>query len=168
MTEADTRSGMAAAARHVYGPRPIGALVPLLTRPAFRRINPAAAQVMADWSAIVGPALAAVTTPHRLSAGQLTIACSGPIAMELQHLATELIGRINTHLGGTPVKTLRFRQTRAPAPYPAVPVAAPPQPDVARQAEAAVAGVPPGELRTALAALGTAVLSSAARTKAST
>ena len=72
--------------RHVYGPRPVGALMPRLTRPAFRRRAPATAQVLADWSAIVGPAIAAVTTPRRLAAGTLTIACAGPIAMELQHL----------------------------------------------------------------------------------
>jgi hypothetical protein len=41
--------------------------------------------VLADWSAIVGPAIAAVTTPRRL-APIVTIACAGPIAMEPQHL----------------------------------------------------------------------------------
>ena len=34
------------------------ALVPALVRPAFRKRSPAAAQVMADWDQIVGPALA--------------------------------------------------------------------------------------------------------------
>ena len=97
--------------RHVYGPRPVGALMPRLTRPAFRRRAPATAQVLADWSAIVGPAIAAVTTPRRLAAGTLTIACAGPIAMELQHLATEVIARINAHLGSQTVAALRFVQT---------------------------------------------------------
>ena len=97
--------------RHVYGPRPVGALMPRLTRPAFRRRAPATAQVLADWSAIVGPAIAAVTTPRRLSAGTLTIACAGPIAMELQHLAGEVIARINAHLGSQAVTALRFVQT---------------------------------------------------------
>src|SRR6185312_14922199 len=118
----DTKSDIAGASRHVYGPRPVGALVPRLTRPAFRRMSPAAAQVMADWASIVGPALAAVTAPQRVAAGQLTIACSGPIAMELQHLATELIDRINTHLGVETVQRLRFAQSFQPAPpLPAAP-----------------------------------------------
>lgn len=164
----DTKPDIASPPRHVYGPRPIGALVPRLTRPAFRRISPAAAQVMADWASIVGPALAAVTTPHRLSAGQLTIACSGPIAMELQHLATELIARINTHLGGTTVKVLRFVQTLPPPPASPQAKATPPTAVDLRRAEAAVADLPQGDLRSALASLGAAVLSAKGHTKAST
>ncbi|HET8997527.1 MAG TPA: DciA family protein [Acetobacteraceae bacterium] len=164
----DTRPDIASQPRHVYGPRPIGALVPRLTRPAFRRISPAAAQVMADWASIVGPALAAVTTPHRLSAGQLTIACSGPIAMELQHLATELIARINTHLGTSTVKALRFLQTLPPAPASPQAQASPPTVADRRRAEAAVSDLPQGDLRSALASLGAAVLSAKGHTKAST
>lgn len=164
----DTKPGIASKPRHVYGPRPIGALVPGLTRPAFRRVSPAAAQVMVDWSAIVGPALAAVTTPMRLASGQLTIACSGPIAMELQHLAGELIARINTHLGASTVKRLRFVQTLAPSRQQAAPIPAPPDGALVRQAEKAVSGIPEGELRSALASLGAAVLDAAARRKVST
>ena len=161
----DTKPGIASADRHVYGPRGIGTLVPRLTRPAFRRVNPAAAQVMADWSAIVGPALAAVTTPQRLTAGQLTIACSGPIAMELQHLAGELIDRINTHLGSKTVASLRFVQTFATSPAAAAAPAAPISEDCVQRAEAAVAALPDGDLRRALADLGAAVLAEQSRAK---
>src|SRR5277367_5270252 len=108
--------------RHVYGPRPVAALLTRVTRPAFRRRAPATAQVLADWTAIVGPAIAAVTTPRRLTHGTLTIACAGPIAMELQHLATEVMGRINAHLGSQAVTALRFVQTFDSV---AVPAAAP-------------------------------------------
>ena len=164
MTTKDTDTGMASEARHVYGARPLGALVPRLTRPAFRRRTPAAAQVLADWAAIVGPAIAAVATPRRLVAGTLTIACAGPIAMELQHLSGELVARINTHLGTQVVQGLRFVQTLA-ADVPAPPRREAPDPAIQAQAEAAVRHLPEGELRTALAALGGAVL---ARAKAST
>jgi hypothetical protein len=143
--------------RHVYGPRPIGALVPRVTRPVFRRRAPATAQVLADWPAIMGPALAAVTAPVRLSAGALTIACAGPIAMELQHLADEVRARINTHLGRDTVKALRFVQTRESiAPLSALP----PAPDPAGLAEAdaaleaSLSDLPAGELRSALASFG--------------
>jgi hypothetical protein len=157
VTTEDTDSGMARDARHVYGARPLGALVPRLTRPAFRRRAPATAQVLADWSTIVGPAIAAVAIPRRLVSGTLTIACAGPIAMELQYLGTELTGRINTHLGSQVVKGLRFVQTigmDAPAP----PHQAPADPMDQAKAEAAVADLPEGELRAALASLGSAVL----------
>ena len=99
--------------RHVYGPRHIGALVPAVARPAFRKRAPAAAQLMADWPAIVGPALAAVTVPRRFASGTLSIACSGPIALELQHLAGELMARINAQLGRVTVTRLRFLQEPA-------------------------------------------------------
>ena len=148
----DTRHVNTVDERHVYGPRPLGALVPRLTRPAFRRRAPATAQVLADWPAIVGPAIAAVTTPRRLSAGTLTIACSGPIAMELQHLSGELIGRINTHLGKPVVSGLRFVQTMGAE----VPMAV--APEAAPEAETPAIDLPEGPLRDALAALGRAVL----------
>ena len=152
--------------RHVYGPRPVGTLMPRLTRPAFRRRAPATAQVLADWCAIVGPAIGAVTTPRRLAAGALTIACAGPIAMELQHLAAELIARINAHLGSQTVATLRFVQTPE---LPASPIALPRPADPVKLAavEVAVGSLPEGELRTALASLGRAMLTSPNQSRSS-
>ncbi len=133
------------------GPRALSELVPRLVRPAFRKRSPAGAMLMADWPQVVGPALAAVTEPRRLSAGTLTLACSGPVAMELQHLAGELIGRINAHLGKVVVERLRFVQATpasrtAPA-RPAAPVVLP------ASVEDRLAGLPEGELREALARL---------------
>jgi hypothetical protein len=160
MTKVDTKPGMTSSERHVYGPRHLAALMPGVTRAAFRRRAPATAQVMADWAAIVGPALAAVTTPRGLSAGSLTIACSGPIAMELTHLADELRGRINAHLGQQTVTRLRFVQTILP-PL-ATPLVAAPPPLATARAASAVAGVADGPLKDALLGLGARVL--AART----
>jgi hypothetical protein len=146
---------MASEERFVYGSRSLGTLLPRVIRPAFRRRAPATAQLLADWDSIVGPAIAAVTTPRRFSAGALTIACAGPIAMELQYLSGELIGRINTHLGRPIVTSLRFVQTATttqPVPLP------PPLPPADTAAvEAAVATLPEGGLRTALASLGRAL-----------
>jgi len=152
--------------RFVYGPRPVGALMPRLTRAAFRRRSPATAQVMADWPAIVGPAIAAVTTPRRLAAGTLTIACAGPIAMELQHLAGEVIARINAHLGSQAVTALRFVQTpELLAPLAPLPHA--PDPAKIAVVDATVGALPEGELRRALAALGRAMLMSPNRSRSS-
>jgi len=134
--------------RSPYGPQPLGSLIPRLTRPAFRKRSPAGAQLLADWAEVVGPALAAVTSPRRLSAGTLTLGCAGPVAMELTHLAPQLIARINAHLGTVTVERLRFVQQAmstgpaAPKPAPAAPLPAP--------VEQAVASVPGEELRAAL------------------
>ena len=142
--------------RFLGGPRPVGALLPALTRPAFKRKSPAGAQIMADWPELVGPALAAVTQPLRLASGTLTLACSGPVAMELQHLAPQLAGRINAALGRMAVERFRFVQQapagasprRKPAPKP---VALP------ERVESALEQVGSPELRAALERLGRGV-----------
>jgi len=155
MAEDDTHDDMTNAPRHVYGPRPVGALLPALTRPAFGRNAPASAQLLLDWPAIVGPALARVTEPRRLSAGTLTIACSGPVAMELQHMAVEVIHRINAHLGKATVRSLRFMQVATQGTLAARPL---PSPRAVAKAEAAVGDMPPGPLRDVLVSLGSILL----------
>lgn len=160
--ETTTAKGMATGRRHVYGPRAVGALIPAIARPTFRRHAPASAQLLADWEGIVGPALAAVATPRRLASGTLSLTCPGPVAMELQHLAPELMTRINTHLGTEAVRRLRFAQAPAPAPAAATPRATL-SPSAAAAVEKAVSAVPDGPLRQALASLGGAVLARSAR-----
>ena len=109
---------------------------------------------------MVGPALAEVTVPRRLTQGTLTIGCSGPVAMELQHLTTELIGRINQYLGSPAVRHLRFVQTvTAAAPSRSTPR---PSEAVKMAVSEAVADLPDGPLRSALASLGRAVLTESA------
>jgi hypothetical protein len=158
MAKSDTDPGMKREARHVHGPRQIAALIPGVTRAAFRRHSPAVAQVIADWDSIVGPAIAGVSSPRRMSSGTLTIACTGPVAIELQHLSRELICRINTHLGSQTVAALRFVQTVPPQRPQAAPLP-PPVPAVAEaEAEKSVTNYPEGELRRALVSLGRAVL----------
>ncbi len=141
--------------RHVYGPRAVAALLPSVLRPAFKRRSPASARILSDWEAMVGPAMAAVTIPRRLSAGVLTIGCSGPVALELQHLSDQVAARINAYLGSTAVARIRlvqeFHATLSPTP---------PAFDAAAEARAtqAVASLPTGPLRDSLLRLGTRIL----------
>ena len=132
---------------------PLGALIPQLTRPVFRKKSPAGAMLMADWPEVVGPALAAVTRPKRVTGGTLTIGCVGPVAMELTHLAPELIARINAQLGKPLVERLRFVQQAAgsiaPPPARARAGGDPAAPGGRRHGDACR----PGELREALAKL---------------
>jgi hypothetical protein len=132
--------------RRTFSTLPLAQLVPGVTRPAFRKRSPAGAELMADWASVVGPRLAAHTEPRRLSRGQLTIACAGPMAMELQHVAAELIDRINTYAGGKIVERLRFVQDHIAPP-------AAPLPRRTFVAPEAVPGLPDGELNDALAGL---------------
>jgi hypothetical protein len=141
--------------RFVGGPRAIGALLPAVTRPAFRSRSAASAQLLADWPEIVGPALSAVTQPRRLAGTSLTIACAGPVALELQHLTGPLAERINGHYGRILVQEFRFVQGAVTRPNkpPSRPTAPPVEiPDMA-----------PSELRDALARLGAAILQARSR-----
>ncbi len=143
------------AGRHIYGPRPLGALLPDLVRPAFRKRSPAAAQIMADWEAIMGPEIGRTTVPRKLFSGTLSIVCPGHVAMELQHVSTLVIERINGHLGRVAVTRLRFIQDVF-APPPALSHASPPR--ATQAAAAAVSELPQGDLRDALERLGRVVL----------
>ena len=134
---------------HVYGPRSMASLLPAITRPALRQRNAASAQLIADWELIVGPALAEVTLPRRLAAGTLTLACSGPTALELQHQSQMLVGRINVHYGRLLVDRLRFIQDDSAIARPARPRATPAAPE-----PVVIPDMPEGPLRDALAALG--------------
>ncbi|MBX5452406.1 MAG: DUF721 domain-containing protein [Acidobacteriia bacterium] len=140
------------AERHIYGPRMIASVLAGVTRPAFRKRGPATARLLAEWPNIVGPELAQLTTPKRLAAGTLTIACAGPAALELQHLSTELLQRIALYLGPETVKQLRFVQNAGlpPRKTPSLPKLAPARDDAA---PAGLADFPPGLLRDSLLSL---------------
>ena len=148
--DADNRAD-AAFERRAYAARGLAELVPSLTRAAYKKKSPAGALLMSDWASIVGPRLALETEPRRLSGTQLTIACSGPMAMELQHVSSTLIERIDTHAGRRLVDRLRFVQdVVSPPAVPRPRRLAPVQP---------VAGVDEGPLQDALARLGAAIRS---------
>jgi hypothetical protein len=151
----DTQDDIAGPGRFVYGPRPLGSLVPDITRRTYRKHNPASAQIVADWEIIVGPKVASMTVPRRLDRGVLTIACAGPAAMDLHYMGVEVINRINTHLGGQPVHSLKFTQIGMPK-QPPLPQFAPPEATL--EAEAAVTDLPDGDLKSALTALGRVVI----------
>ncbi len=130
------------------GPRNLAAFLPALTKPAFRKRSPAAARIMSDWTAIVGPELAARTAPRKLAAGVLTLACDGPTALELQHVAGKLAERINVQIGEAQVRQVRFVQEAVTIGVPVLRRA--PEPVI-------VDGLPEGELGASLARLAAAI-----------
>ena len=135
--------------RRAMRTRSLAALLPHISRPVFRKQSPAAIQVMTDWPDIVGPHLAGMTVPRRLSAGTLTVACRGPVAMELQHLAPTVIARINATCGQGVVKRLKMVQDLTAAPR--MPTAAPRRPP---PPPVQIDDMPDGPLKDALSRLG--------------
>jgi hypothetical protein len=129
-----------------YSPRGIAALLAPITRPAFRRRAPAAAQLLADWPQLAGPELSTRAAPVKFAGGTLTLGCTGPTAMELQFSEAQIIARLNLALGHSMVERLRFVQQspRLPATKPARRTPRDVQPP---------GDLPPGELGEALARL---------------
>jgi hypothetical protein len=78
------------------------------------------------------------------------LACTGPVALELQHLSDQVLARVNGHLGRRVVERLRFVQDPTP-PSQAPPARARRPPAVPPINE--VPGIPPGPLHDALVAL---------------
>jgi hypothetical protein len=131
-------------------------VLPDVTRPVLAKASSAGARVGADWDLIAGAALGAVTQPRRLSGGTLTVACAGPVAMEVQHAADLLIERVNRHMGQHLVERLRLVQDLVTPAAALLPPSSPAKVDhaaIARQLE----GVPDGPVRAALAALAEAI-----------
>lgn len=132
------------------GVQDLGALIPRLARPAFRRRSPAAAQILADWPQIMGPEYAAMAEPVKLSRTTLTLACTGPAAMELSLAAPVLIERINAHLGRAAVEKLAFIQRAPRGAPPAKPLALPPPAPLPESVAARLDTLPEGELKAVL------------------
>jgi len=94
-----------------------------LTRKAFTKFGFADDHVITRWHEIVGPELARLTSPERLSRPQkgisggstLTVRVAGAAALELQHMAPQIIDKINGFYGRPMVARLKLVQGPLPA-----------------------------------------------------
>ncbi|GBD44664.1 hypothetical protein HRbin40_02154 [bacterium HR40] len=148
------------------GVRGLAALLAGVLEPAARQRGFARAALFGEWPRIVGPALAARCLPlaiefarGRARHGTLVLAAGPAAALELQHLAPQIIERINTFFGQPTVTRLRFR------PMPLPPLAMPEPPPLRELAPAErervaerVQEIADPTLREALQALGEAIL----------
>ncbi len=160
------------------GLKSVGAHIARLTGPLARRRGTATARLCAEWPVIVGPEIARQSLPERLvggpgrgpgggsrppanrgAGGTLRLRVDGPLALELQHLAPQLIERINGYFGYAAVARLQIIQ--GPLPHAPPPARRPPAPlDPARQRtlQKRLATIGDDPLRQALERLGRAVL----------
>ncbi len=93
-----------------------------ITKAAFARYGFAQADVVANWDAIVGEELAAVSAPERIKwprgageeaqkkGGTLVIRAAPGRALELQYEASRIISRINSFFGYGAVASLKVMQ----------------------------------------------------------
>ena len=103
-------------------PRALAATLPKVTKPVLEKHGRAYAALIGEWTGIVGPALAAVSLPERLATsanamgGVLTVRVAGAAATEFQHMAPQILDRINTYLGFGAVARLKLVQAPLPGP----------------------------------------------------
>ena len=148
------------------GMRVLAAALPRIAGRALGRRGFAEAGIITDWAAIVGPALAAESLPVKLSFprgqrsdGVLQVRVAGPLAVELQHLAPQVLERVNTYLGYRAVTQLKLSRGVLPAAAAAEPEAPPLSQTALAEVRAATAGVDDDALREALEGLGRALRS---------
>ncbi|MFO1084003.1 MAG: DciA family protein [Reyranellaceae bacterium] len=143
------------------GFRAIGGLAQRLTSDIAKGRGASIARLRADWSAIAGPDLAAVTWPDALTSGRgrsgkiLRLRVSGAAALEIQHKSGQVIERVNGYYGYLMVDAVRLVQGMVPqrrglaeAPAPA------PEPRLVSEMAERAKAVEDPELRAALARLG--------------
>jgi hypothetical protein len=118
------------------------------------------ARIKAEWSAIVGPELAAATWPEALArGGTLKLRVAPAKALELQHRVPLVIERVNLFFGRAAV--VRVALVQGPLPLPATALRLSTRallPAEAAALEHQLGGIESPELRGALAGLGRRVI----------
>jgi hypothetical protein len=107
--------------RQASGPLGLAASLAKVTRAVFRRRGFTVAAVLTQWPAIVGDELARSSCPEKLSfppgsggEGTLHVRAADAIALELQHLAPQILERVNTYFGYRAVARLAIAQGPLP------------------------------------------------------
>ncbi len=106
---------------HVRGgrARAVAELLPEVGGAAFKRYGFVQAGIVTRWAEIVGPKYAGVSTPESIrfppgkkSDGVLTVTVKGAHAAMMQHIAPEIVERVNRFFGYTAVVKLNLKQGR--------------------------------------------------------
>lgn len=98
-------------------PRQVSELLPDVGRAAFRRFGFVQSSIVSRWSEIVGEKYARVSAPESIrfphgerANGTLTLTVAGAHATMMQHIAPEVIERVNRFFGYGAVARLVIRQ----------------------------------------------------------
>ena len=147
------------------GLRALAVSLPRVTKRLFGKRGFAEGGLAADWPGIVGAELAARCRPGKLAFahaaerrdGTLTLRVEAPFATEVQHLAPQIMERINGYFGYQAVARLRLKQVPyRPGPKRARTAPAP-DPEITPELAARLESVEDPELRAALGRLGRAL-----------
>lgn len=140
----------------------VSELLPDVGRTAFRKFGFVQHAVVSRWSEIVGDRYARVSAPESIrfpqgkrAEGVLNLVVSGAHAPMMQHIAPEIVERVNRFFGYTAVARLQIRHGEVKKPKPAAP---PPElkPLTAEMGES-LRGIVDPELKAVLEALASGV-----------
>ena len=147
-------------------PRPLADLVHRTLDDAFAKQGFASTELVTRWADIVGAEIASHAEPEKIQwprpwdgkipePGTLVLRVEGPTALEIQHLSSVILERVNRFFGWRAVAGLRLRQA------PLGRKSRPPPPALDREAAARLAAdlddIADPILRDALARLGAAI-----------
>lgn len=153
--------------------RSVGAVLGRITAPVMQKRGFRQVDILSHWSMIVGPQLAALSCPERISrqgrgtadGAVLTVKVEGAMALEVQHMAPLILERINQHYGAGAVARLNIVQGPLPLDYLKAQAAreTPLSDDEISDKQAELDGFDNSRLRLALARLGARVARRKAR-----
>lgn len=88
-----------------------------LIRPALTKRGFAEPRILTEWDAVVGARIAALCRPVKLGyaskqgmGGTLTLGALGASALEVQHLTSQIVERVNAHYGYRAISRIRLVQ----------------------------------------------------------
>ena len=107
--------------------RAVSELLPAIGGAAFKRFGFVQSSIVSRWREIVGERWAAASLPESIrfpagkkSEGVLTLTARGAHAPMMQHIAPEIVERVNRFFGYTAVARLQIRQGEIARPAPRV------------------------------------------------
>ena len=146
--------------------RPLADLANPLLASSFARQGFASAELVTRWPDSVGPEIALHAEPLKMQwprtpdgetpePGTLVLRVEGPASIEIQHLAPQILERVNRFFGFQAVGRLALRQ--APIVRRQRRKAATPDPEAVKRMAESLPPIADGDLKDALARLGVAV-----------
>ena len=147
--------------------RAVGDLLPQVGGAAFRRFGFVQSGIVTRWAEIVGPKYAGVSSPESIrfppgkkAEGVLTVTVKGAHAAMMQHIAPEIVERVNRFFGYAAVARLALKQGRiAERPSRAAPPSLRPAPTPPAELGPGLRAIADPELQAVLAALAAGVAS---------
>ena len=148
--------------------RAVAELLPAIGGAAFRRFGFVQSSIVSRWPEIVGAKLAGASIPESIrfpvgkkQDGVLTLTVRGAHAPMMQHIAPEIIERVNRFFGYAAIVKVAIRQGEVAAPVPrkAPPSLRPVPVDLGASMTTSLRGIADPELRAVLESLAAGVAS---------